>query len=122
VRVDLTRPDRTLDTVMAETDDDGRFAATFRLARGRRGARDVAAAEVPSGTYAFQAHVMGATRLAPADSNVVFLVVGKPGGEERRPAEELAYDLRRRGAEAAPTKEPPYAAPALASDGEERES
>jgi hypothetical protein len=35
------------------------------------------------GTYAFQAHVMGATRIAPADSKVVFLQIGGKPSEER---------------------------------------
>lgn len=76
VRVDLTRPDRSVDVALASTDPGGRFQVAIVLRR--RGEK-----QAKPGTYAFQAHVMGATRIAPADSNVVFLTVGKrtPAGD-----------------------------------------
>jgi M6 family metalloprotease-like protein len=81
VRVDMTRPDATVEVATAMTDVAGHFAATFALSRRKRPKR--AQSSVEQGTYAFQAHIMGATRIAPADSNVVFLHVGVKGREEK---------------------------------------
>lgn len=78
VRVDMTRPDATVDVDAVLTDATGRFEASFVLLRKRR-----RTGAIEQGTYAFQAHVMGATRIAPADSNVVFLQIGdKPKRED----------------------------------------
>ncbi len=87
----MTRPDGTVEVVGATTDATGRFTASFSLIRrtttnGRKSA-------VEPGTYAFQAHVMGAARIAPADSNIVFLDVAAKGQEDKptlRPHKEIA--------------------------------
>jgi M6 family metalloprotease-like protein len=89
VRVDMTRPDGKIQVEAAYTDVAGRFSATFDLGRkGQRGSKEKAQTMAP-GTYAFQAHVMGATRIAPTDSNVVFIQIGgKPSEERARVREE----------------------------------
>jgi M6 family metalloprotease-like protein len=99
VRVDMTRPDGAVEVVAVMTDVDGRFGATFSLL-GPKAKSKRKKPQVEPGVYAFQAHIMGATRIAPADSNVVFLHVGvkepektKLVPEEVRPA-ELAEALR----------------------------
>ena len=97
VRVDMTRPDGSVAVEAVRTDVSGRFSATFGLTQKRKEkARRQAAAE--PGTYAFQGHIMGATRIAPADSNVVFIHVGKAeprvGVREGYEAVELEEALR----------------------------
>jgi len=91
VRVDMTRPDGTVQVAAARTEVSGRFTATFKLSGRKRRTNGKSAVE--QGTYAFQAHIMGATRIAPADSNVVFLHVSEKGREEKpvlRPHKEIA--------------------------------
>jgi hypothetical protein len=61
LRVDMTRPDGSIDYEIAKTDQAGRFYADFRLGK-KREERD---------WYRFQAHVFNASRIAPCDSNVV---------------------------------------------------
>ena len=77
VRVDLTSSDRGRSTVATQTDVDGRFQVRFRIAEAERALPSRRAtkgnAVAARRTHAFQAHVLGATRLAPADSNVVLL-------------------------------------------------
>jgi len=93
VRVDMTRPDGTVQVAAAKTEVSGRFSATFRLSGRKRRTNGKSAVE--QGTYAFQAHIMGATRIAPADSNVVFLDVSEKGREEKptlRPHKEIALE------------------------------
>lgn len=75
VRIDMTRPDGTVAVDMARTDGTGAFSGAFDLAPRRGKGRAAKPGRVKRGAYAFQAHVMGATRIAPADSNVVFLKV-----------------------------------------------
>jgi hypothetical protein len=48
---------------------------------------------VEPGVNAFQAHVMGATRIAEADSNVVFLHVGVKEPEKRAPEDRKRAEL-----------------------------
>ncbi|MGY2093449.1 IPT/TIG domain-containing protein [Nocardia gipuzkoensis] len=78
VRVDMTRPDGTVEVIATKTNRAGRFSVQFGLLREA----------VEPGTYAYQGHIMGATRVAPADSNVVFMHVTKkvrPGHQEPDP-------------------------------------
>jgi hypothetical protein len=64
VRVDMTPPQGEIEAVSARTDVAGRFEAAFQRPREWR---------ADGGVFAFQAHVMGATLVAPCDSNVVLL-------------------------------------------------
>ena len=92
VRVDMKRPDGSLEVEAVTTDADGGFGATFDLGGGKR-TRDRKQPQVEPGAYAFQAHVMGATRIAEADSNVVFLHVGEKEPEERGPEDRKRAEL-----------------------------
>ena len=82
IRVDMTRPDGSVATVAARTDDRGRFHAVFHLTRTQKGAKDRDSKE--ASVFAFQAHIINAPELAPADSNIVWLQL-KGGGKARPP-------------------------------------
>lgn len=69
VRIDMTRPDGSTDSAPARSKDDGRFTATFSLYRKQPKAGGGSQSAIP---FAFQAHVINATQIAPADSNVVW--------------------------------------------------
>ena len=84
-----TEPDRSTMAVIAYTEANGRFRATFQLGRRRKAVlrgkeRPVLSAE--PGLYAFQAHILAAKQIAPADSNVVWYQIGD-GGREQKPDE-----------------------------------
>lgn len=66
VRVDMTRPDDTIAVAQTKTDAAGHFTARFSRVDDR-------GAALP-GVYGFQAHLISASRIAPADSNIVWLV------------------------------------------------
>ena len=72
VRVDMTRPDGAVVSTAARTDGNGSFIAAFELtARSKTGK-----SQPSEGTYAFQAHIISASQLAPADSNIIWYQVG----------------------------------------------
>lgn len=69
LRVDMTRPDGSVATASAKTDDNGRFNAVFDLTqKGKKSS----ISQDKGATYAFQAHILNATQTAPADSNIVW--------------------------------------------------
>lgn len=74
VRVDMTCPDGSAYTVDAWTDERGRFSGTFSL-YPRRKIREpeepVAKGQHSHSVYAFQAHILYASQIAPTDSNIV---------------------------------------------------
>jgi hypothetical protein len=74
VRVDMTCPDGSTYTVDAWTDERGRFSGTFSL-YPRRKIREpeepVAKGQHSHSVYAFQAHILYASQIAPTDSNIV---------------------------------------------------
>jgi hypothetical protein len=101
VRVDMTRPDGTIAVEAVRTDVSGRFSATFALAQRLQEKKKQKAspqATARQAIFAFQGHIIGATRIAPADSNVVFIRVGKAeptvGVREGYGAIELEEALR----------------------------
>jgi M6 family metalloprotease-like protein len=69
LRVDMARPDNSIVTAPAKTDEYGRFTAVFDLAlKGKKPSKP----QIKGMTYAFQAHIINATQLAQADSNIVW--------------------------------------------------
>ncbi len=72
LRVDMTHPDGLVTVAATKTDKNGRFSAVFDLVQKgkKRGAR-----QNEKATYRFQAHIINAAQLAPADSNVVWYQV-----------------------------------------------
>jgi M6 family metalloprotease-like protein len=85
VRVDMTRPDGTEKVTAAKSDAVGRFSTAFdlRLKGKKPGAK-------PKGdVYAFQAHIVNAAVLAPADSNIVWYKAwDQEKGEDRQSVDE----------------------------------
>lgn len=76
LRIDMTRPDGAKVVKAAETDVSGMFAATFDL----RGKGKNFAPWNKGDVFAFQAHIINATLLAPADSNIVWY---RPEGADK---------------------------------------
>lgn len=79
LRVDMTRPDGSIASTHAKTDDNGRFSAAFDLAQKRR---KPGATQGKGGIHTFQAHIINATQLAPADSNIVWYRLGDRDKEQ----------------------------------------
>jgi M6 family metalloprotease-like protein len=89
VRVDMTRPDGSVATAGATTNESGRFAATFNLADKRMGPGKP---QNKVAVYAFQAHIIHATQVAPADSNIVWHQVGGRPKDRERPTSDDRCD------------------------------
>lgn len=70
VRVDMTRPDDAVVVAQVTTDAKGRFTARFSRVTDK--------GDPLLGVYGFQAHLISASRIAPTDSNIVWLAP-KPG-------------------------------------------
>lgn len=82
LRVDMTTPDGSVVTAHVKTDDNGRISAMFDLAkRGKK----VGATQRRGAMYAFQAHIINATQLAPADSNIIWYKLGDRDKEQPLP-------------------------------------
>jgi hypothetical protein len=78
LRVDMTRPDGSVAMTAAKTDDQGRFSAVFDLTqKGKKPGKP----QAKGATYAFQAHIINAPQLAPADSNIVWYRIGDQSKE-----------------------------------------
>lgn len=78
LRVDMTRPNGSVVTINEKTNN-GRFSAVFDLIQ--RGWNPVVNKQ-KSLMYAFQAHIINATKLAPADSNIVWYKLGASDNQE----------------------------------------
>jgi M6 family metalloprotease-like protein len=90
LRVDMTRPDGSLVTAPAKTDENGRFSAVFDLAqKGKKAGRP----QIKGTIYAFQAHIINATQLAPADSNIIWYRLGDRDNEQQ-PTDDRSDDER----------------------------
>ena len=76
IRVDMTRPDGLVANFSATTLKDGSFSARLILYRYNDPDVKSTSAELASAVYSFQAHIINATDLAPADSNIVLYKVG----------------------------------------------
>jgi len=97
LRVDITRPDGSVVTAHAKSDDNGRFSTVFDLAqKGRK-----PGATLKGAMYAFQAHIINATQLAPADSNIVWYRLGDRD-KEQPPTDDRCDDERQ-----SPKRNPP---------------
>jgi M6 family metalloprotease-like protein len=73
IRVDMTQPSGSIISFPTITDGNGKFSAVFDLFQ--KGSKtDMTQAK--GATYAFQAHIINATQLAPADSNLVWYNIG----------------------------------------------
>lgn len=73
LRVDVTHPDGSVATMAARSDDHGQFTAVFDLAQDSKKPKDTNPKE---SVYTFQAHIINAPELAPADSNIVWHRMG----------------------------------------------
>jgi hypothetical protein len=86
----MTRPDGSLVTAPAKTDENGRFSAVFDLAqKGKKAGRP----QIKGTIYAFQAHIINATQLAPADSNIIWYRLGDRDNEQQ-PTDDRSDDER----------------------------
>ena len=81
LRVVMTRPDASTATASVVTDGNGRFSAAFELIA--KGKKPLARGRKKDGIYAFQAHIIHATQLAPSDSNIVWYRAGETDKEQR---------------------------------------
>ncbi len=81
LRVSMTRPDGSNATASAVTDGSGRFSAGFDLIA--RGKKPSTGGRKKDAVYAFQAHIIHATQLAPSDSNIVWYRVSETDKEQR---------------------------------------
>jgi len=94
LRVDMTRPDGSVVAANARTDENGRFSTVFDLAKKNK---KPGVTQRKGATYAFQAHIINATQLAQADSNIVWYRLGdsdkeQPPTDERRDDERQSPD------------------------------
>jgi hypothetical protein len=69
IRVEMTRPDESVVTESVNTDENGHFSAVFDLTQKEE---KPGIAPIGGMTYTFQAHIINATQLAPAASNIVW--------------------------------------------------
>ncbi|MBI2884127.1 MAG: hypothetical protein HYY11_09550 [Candidatus Methylomirabilis oxyfera] len=90
LRLDMTRPDGSLVAVPSKTDENGRFTAVFDLTPKSKkpGIR-----RIKGRTYAFQAHIINAAQLAPADSNIIWYTPGDRD-KEQQPRDNRCDDER----------------------------
>jgi hypothetical protein len=100
VTVYVTQPDQDKKALDAYSDPRGNFQATFQMGRPRRPylkdkVQPIYLSGQP-GYYGIQAHILAASQLAPADSNVVWIKIGKAEDSSQQEKKQYRQEIKKK--------------------------